>query len=156
SWRLGSMLFLLLPVALAGAVLAGLAQGAATSTVALLGILTVLGVLARHAILAIRRYEDLVRENGRLDADLVVRGSRDLFARIVMPVLGTAVALAPLAIVGPLSGLEVLQPLAVIILGGLVTAALVSLFVLPTLYLRVATVPRPEPNPQASPNPASA
>jgi hypothetical protein len=92
----------------------------------------------------------------------------------VITILGTAVALAPLAILGTVAGLETVQPLAVIILGGLVTTALVSLFVLPTLYLRFAKNPhsdaapdegsgvqpdpgpRPDARPPASPSPASA
>jgi Cu/Ag efflux pump CusA len=142
SWRLGSVLFLLLPVALAGGVAAAVVQGAATSTVALLGLLAVLAVAVRQTLLQIRRYEELAAERGRLDADVVVSGSRDRFAPIVMTVLGTGAALAPLAVLGPVSGLEVLQPLVVIILGGLVTTAFVSMFALPTLYLRFARRPQ--------------
>jgi predicted exporter len=90
-----------------------------------------------------------------------------------MTVLGAGVALAPLAILGNVSGLEAMQPLAAIILGGLVTTALVSLFVLPTLYLRFARnphsdagpapdagvepdrSPRPDASPPVSPSPAA-
>jgi Cu/Ag efflux pump CusA len=61
-----------------------------------------------------------------------------------MTVLGTAAAFAPLAVLGPVAGLEVIQPLVVIILGGLVTTAFVSLFAIPTLYLRLARRPQPD------------
>jgi Cu/Ag efflux pump CusA len=157
SWRLASLLFLLLPVALAGAAIVAVVLRESTSTVALLGILAVLAVIVRHAILQIRRYEELVQDAGRLDADLVVTGSRERFVPTLTTVLGAGVALAPLAFFGAVSGLESVQPLAAIILGGLVTTALVSLFLIPTLYLRFARKPapaaRPGPEVGARPDP---
>lgn len=142
SWRLACLVFALLPVALAGAVSAAVVQGAATSTVSLLGVLTVLAISTRHVILQVKRYEEIGSARGGLDADLdadlVVAGSRDRFAPTVLTVLGAGAALAPLAVLGTMSGLEATQPLAAIIIGGLVTTALVTLFLLPTLYLRFA------------------
>jgi Cu/Ag efflux pump CusA len=153
SWRLASLVFLLLLVALGGGVFVAVAQGSATSTVSLLGLLTVLAIAARHAVLQVKRYEELTRERGRLDPDLVVSGSRDRFAPTVMTVLGAGLALVPLALAGADSGLEIGQPLAAVILGGLVTTALVSLFLLPTLYLRFARHPQPDADPDPDPDP---
>jgi hypothetical protein len=83
------------------------------------------------------------QEGETFGADLVLRGSQQRFGPTVMSILATALALTPLMIVGITSGLEMVQPLATIILGGLVTVALLDLFILPTIYLRFATGSRP-------------
>jgi Cu/Ag efflux pump CusA len=63
-----------------------------------------------------------------------------------MTVLGTALAMVPLAVGGDVFGHEIVRPLAAVILGGLVTSTLLNLFVLPSLYLRFATSEQPEPS----------
>jgi CzcA family heavy metal efflux pump len=144
SWRLASLFFLLLPLALAGAVLAAVSRQDAMSVVSLMGFLTVLAIAARSGILLIRQYQRLEQQEGEtFGADLVLRGSQQRFGPTVMSILATALALTPLMIVGITSGLEMVQPLATIILGGLVTVALLDLFILPTIYLRFATGSRP-------------
>jgi Cu/Ag efflux pump CusA len=145
-WRLASMLFLLLPVALAGGLLVALSRGNAVSTLSLLGLLAVLAIAVRGAIVQVKHYQRLEAEEGaRFGPDLVLRGSRERFTPTVTAILGSALALAPLAFVGSVAGLEVASPLAAIVVGGLVTTALVNLFVLPTLYLRVAGGSQREP-----------
>jgi Cu/Ag efflux pump CusA len=135
SWRLASLLFLLLPVAMAGGVLAAALAGNAMSTVALMGLLAVLAIAVRGGILQIRQYRDLERE-GATGADVVLRGARQRFGPTVTAAVATALALAPLLVLGSGPGLEIAQPLAIVVLGGLVTTMLVNLFVLPVLYLR--------------------
>jgi CzcA family heavy metal efflux pump len=152
SWRLASLFFLLLPLALAGAVLVAVIRQEAMSVVSLMGLLTVLAIAARSGILQIRHYQRLEQQEGEaFGPDLVLRGSQQRFRPTVMSILATALALTPLMIVGITSGLEIVQPLATIILGGLVTVTLLNLFVLPTIYLRFATRSRPAPaGPQTS------
>ena len=104
-----------------------------------------LAVALRGSILQIRRYQRLEQdEDAGLSADLVVRGSQERFGPLVTATLATALALTPLLVVGVTAGLEILQPLVAIILGGLVTTTLLNLFVLPTLYLRFAPGRRPD------------
>jgi Cu/Ag efflux pump CusA len=136
SWRLASLLFLLLPVAMAGGVLAAALAGDAMSTVALMGLLAVLALAVRGGILQLRHYRDLEREGGIDAAAVVVHGARQRFGPTVTAAGATGLALAPLLVLGGGPGLEIAQPLATVMLGGLVTTMLVNLFVLPVLYLR--------------------
>ncbi|MFL6188994.1 MAG: efflux RND transporter permease subunit [Actinomycetes bacterium] len=135
SWRLASLLFVLLPVAMAGGVLAAALAGDAMSTVALMGLLAVLALAVRGGILQLRHYRDLELEGG-VDAAVVVLGARQRFGPTVTAALATALALGPLLVLGGSAGLEIARPLAMVILGGLATTMLVNLFVLPILYLR--------------------
>lgn len=135
SWRLASLLFLLLPVAMTGGVLAAALADDSMSTVALMGLLAVLALAVRGGILQLGRYRDLEREGG-IDAAVVVLGARQRFGPTVTAALATGLALAPLLVLGGSAGLEIARPLATVILGGLATTMLVNLFVLPILYLR--------------------
>ena len=135
SWRLAWLLFLLLPVAMAGGVLAAALAGNAMSTVALMGLLAVLAIAVRGGILQIQQYRDLERE-GETGADVVLHSARQRFGPTVTAAVATALALAPLLVLGSGPGLEIAQPLATVMLGGLVTTTLVNLFVLPVFYLR--------------------
>ena len=131
------MAFLTLPVALAGGVLAALINGSELSLGALVGLLALLGIAARNALLFIRHFQNLERYEGEVfGRELVQRGAQDR----VGPTLTTAAILIVASLVfivlGPRPGLEILSPMAVVLLGGLVTTTAVALIVLPVLYLR--------------------
>jgi Cu/Ag efflux pump CusA len=143
SWRLASLLFLTLPVALAGGALVAALRKDVMSVAALMGLVVVLAVAVRGGIVLIKHYQRLEREGERPGRDLVLRGTQERFGPVLTAALATVAALAPLLVLGATSGLEVVQPLVAIILGGLVTATLLNLFVLPTLYLRFAARPQP-------------
>jgi CzcA family heavy metal efflux pump len=137
SWRLALLGMLTLPVALVGGAVAALINGAELSLGAVAGFLALLGIAVRNGTVLIRHYQDLeAQEEESFGEELVRRGSRER----LMPVLATATGMALVALVfivlGTRPGLEVVNPMAVVILGGLVTTTLLSLFVLPTLYLR--------------------
>ena len=66
----------------------------------------------------------------------MLRGTRELFAPILVTVVTTAAAMVPLVLLGKIAGLEIVHPIAVVILGGLVTATVFTLHVVPALYLR--------------------
>jgi len=68
--------------------------------------------------------------------ELVQRGARERISPIMMTALTTGLALVPLAITGDIPGQEIEHPMAIVILGGLVTSTLLNLLVVPTLYLR--------------------
>jgi len=103
----------------------------------LVGFLTVLGIAGRNGIFMVAHFRHLEREEGvPFGPQLVLQGAKDRLAPILMTALATGLALVPLVIAGTIPGHEIEHPLAVTILGGLVTATLLNLFVLPSLYLR--------------------
>jgi len=137
-WRRAALVFLTLPVAVAGGVLAALAAGDSLTFGSYLGLLAVLGLAARNSLLLIGRYRRLEQDDGtRFGRDLVLRGARECLAPILMTGLAAALLVLPILVLGSAAGLEVLHPLAVVVLGGVVTATFLALFVVPALYLRV-------------------
>ena len=144
SWRLAGLIFLMMPAAIAGGLIAAFADGGVMSFGALVGLLAGLGIAAHYGIMLIRRFQQLEQEEGeRLDPALVLRGVRDRFVPILTTSLATGLALLPLAVIGPVPGNEIVHPMALVIIGGLITTTLLVLFVVPALYLWWA--PRPEP-----------
>jgi Cu/Ag efflux pump CusA len=97
----------------------------------------VFGIAARNGILLINHCQHLEEQEAMtFGRELVLRGARERLAPILMTSLATGLALVPLVVLGTRPGHEIEHPLAVVILGGLVTSTLLSLFVLPSLYLR--------------------
>jgi len=127
-----------LPFALVGGALAAFATGGIITLGSLVGFLTVFGIAARNGILLINHYQHLETVEGQaFGPDLVLRGSRERLAPILMTALATGLALVPLVMSGEIPGAEIEYPMAIVILGGLVTSTLLNLFVIPALYLRV-------------------
>jgi CzcA family heavy metal efflux pump len=136
-WRLAVLTFLTLPMALVGGVLAAWAGGGIISLGALVGFFTVFGIAARNGILLINHWQHLEDDEGMaFGPALVLRGARERLSPILMTTLATGLALVPLIILGDRPGHEIEHPLAVVVVGGLVTSTLLNLFVLPSLYLR--------------------
>jgi Cu/Ag efflux pump CusA len=101
------------------------------------GFVTVLGIAARNGIMLVSHYRHLESEEGEVfGRELVLRGSEERIAPILMTALATGLALLPIVIGGNRPGHEIEHPLAVVILGGLVTSTLLNLFLMPALYLR--------------------
>ena len=137
SWRVAGLFFLALPMALAGGVVAALFDGATISLGTVIGFLGVLAIAVRHGIVLIKHYQRLEEQDGEpFGPALVLRGTRERFAPIVITALTTAAAMVPLILLGDLAGLEIVHPIAVVILGGLVTSTVFTLHVVPALYLR--------------------
>ncbi|GIF91912.1 efflux RND transporter permease subunit [Catellatospora chokoriensis] len=163
SWRLALLSFLTLPSALVGGVLAAyFFSGRTISLGSLVGLLTVLGIAARNGILLISHYQHLERHEGEsFGRDLVLRGSRDRLSPILMTTLATGLALVPLVVLGDAPGHEIEHPMAVVIIGGLVTSTLLNLVIVPVLYLRFgrsrrAAASAEAAEPQAGPQPPPA
>jgi CzcA family heavy metal efflux pump len=136
SWRLAALAFFILPTALAGGVIAAGIAGYNLSIGSYLGFLAVLGLSVRNGIELIGRYVAQEQANTKsFGADLVVSVAGDRVVPIVMTALAVAAALLPILLAGGRAGLEVIQPLAIVVLGGLVTSTLLHLFILPALYL---------------------
>jgi Cu/Ag efflux pump CusA len=126
-----------LPFALTGGIAAVLLTGGVISLGSLVGFVTLFGIATRNAIMLIAHYDHLVRAEGATwGPATAVRGALERLGPILMTALVTALGLLPLALGSGDPGREIEGPLAIVILGGLVTSTLLSLFVLPTLALR--------------------
>ena len=136
-WRLAALTFLTLPMALVGGILAAWIGGGIVSLGALVGFFTVFGIAARNGILLVNHWQHLEDDEGMaFGPALVLRGARERLSPILMTSLATGLALVPLIVLGERPGHEIEHPLAVVVVGGLVTSTLLNLFVLPSLYLR--------------------
>jgi CzcA family heavy metal efflux pump len=142
SWRLAILSFVTLPSALVGGILALFLGNGIVSLGALVGFLTVFGIAARNTILLIHHCQHLEKYEGEtFGSKLVLRGAKERLAPILMTAATAGLGLVPLVIVGDVPGQEIVLPTAIVILGGLVTSTLLTLFVVPSLYLRFG---RPE------------
>jgi len=129
------LVFLTLPFALIGGVGGALFGGGVLSLGSLVGFVTVLGIAARNGILLVSHYRHLEQEEGlSFGPALVLRGAEERLVPILMTALSAALALLPLALGGERPGQEIEHPMALVILGGLVTSTLLNLFLLPALY----------------------
>jgi CzcA family heavy metal efflux pump len=137
TWRLAWLAFLDLPIALAGGVIATYLAGAQISLGSLVGFFTVLGIAARTGIMMINHFQHLEKYEGMtFGPELVLRGARERLSPIMMTALATGLAVIPLVIAGDLPGHEIEHPMAIVIVGGLITSTFRNLFIVPALYLR--------------------
>jgi Cu/Ag efflux pump CusA len=137
-WRVNTWLVLVnLPFSLIGAV-AGIAlMGGGLSVGAMVGLVTVFGVSARNAILLLAHYEHLVEAEGApWGVETILRGAQERLVPILMTAAVTALGLLPLAIGMHRPGQELEGPMAVTVLGGLISSTLLNLLVLPALAER--------------------
>jgi len=137
SFRLGLIAFGTLPFALVGGVVAAALFDGTISLGTLIGFVTVLGIAARNGIMMVTHFQHLEEKEGEpFGPELVMRGATERLAPIAMTALTTALALVPLVVGGSRPGHEIEHPMALVILGGLVSSTLLNLFFLPALYLR--------------------
>lgn len=137
SWRLAALTMLTLPMALVGGAITIYLGGGVVSIGALVGFFTVFGIAARNGILLINHCQHLeTKENQTFGPALILQGAKERLAPILMTSLATGLALVPLVALGNRPGHEIEYPLALVILGGLATSTLLTLFVVPSLYLR--------------------
>jgi CzcA family heavy metal efflux pump len=142
-WRANSWLVLAnLPFSVIGSVLAIAVTGVGISLGAAVGLVTVFGVSARNAILQLAHYEHLVEVEGATwNWEIVLRGANERLVPILMTAAVTALGLAPLAFGLRRPGQEIEGPMAVTVLGGLISSTLLNLVLLPALahrYVRVS------------------
>ena len=137
SMRLATLAFVTMPMALVGGLLAAYWTGGVISLGSLVGFFTVLGIVARNGIMMISHFQHLEHEEGMaFGRELVIQGSKERISPITMTALTTGLALVPLILSGDIPGQEIEYPMAIVILGGLVTSTLLNLLVVPSLYLR--------------------
>jgi Cu/Ag efflux pump CusA len=137
SWRLAFLTALTLPMAFSGGVLAVLIGGGVLSIGSLYGFYALLGIAVRNSIVLTGHLKHLSTQEEEIPrVDLVLRGAQERFGPIIMTALTTALALLPFLFAGTIAGNEMVVPVAIVVLGGLVTSTLLTLFILPALYLR--------------------
>jgi Cu/Ag efflux pump CusA len=146
SWRLAWLVLVSLPVALCGGVLvAFLVQGGVFTLGFLAGLLALLGIAVRNNVLLIAHYRHLEQTEGlTFSRELALRGAKERLVPTLMTAAAIALALLPFALTGSVAGLEVGQPMALVVLGGLVTTTLVNVWLMPALFLRFGVEPEPE------------
>lgn len=126
-----------LPFALVGGVLAIFVSGGKVSIGSLVGFVTLFGITLRNAVMLLSHYEHLITQEGLpWNLETAVRGAMERISPILMTALVTALGLLPLAIGSETAGREIEGPMAMVILGGLMTSTALNLLVLPTLALR--------------------
>ena len=130
---LSALVLLNLPFALIGGVLAVFFTSDVISIPSIIGFITLFGVATRNGILLISRYQHLQQEGTPL-GETVLHGSIDRLNPILMTALTSALALIPLVFNGDKAGNEIQSPMAVVVLGGLLTSTLLNLYVMPVVY----------------------
>jgi CzcA family heavy metal efflux pump len=149
NWRNLLLVLANLPFALVGGVLAVylgmlLGEGAGLTIGSLVGFVTLFGITTRNSIMMISHFEHLVRQEGMTwGPEAALRGASERLIPILMTALVTALGLLPLAIGSGEAGREIEGPMALVILGGLITSTLLNLLVLPTLALRYGRFQKP-------------
>jgi Putative silver efflux pump len=142
SVALTAIILLNIPLALIGSVIALWLSGDPMSLASLIGFITLTGIATRNGILKISHYVQLVaREGETFGPSMVIRGSLERLAPVLMTALAAALALVPLLLVGDAPGKEILHPVAVVIFGGLLSATLLDTLLTPVLFLRFGERP---------------
>jgi CzcA family heavy metal efflux pump len=145
SWRLATAFYVTLPIALlGGAAAAFLAAGNLFSLGSIAGFIAVGAIAVRNGLSLISRYRQLEEEGDEFGAALVQRGARERAAPILMTAITTALLFLPLALFGSIAGLEIVQPMAIVILGGLVTSTLYTLVAVPAIYMQLGAAREPD------------
>ncbi len=170
SWRLAALMVLMLPLALVGGLIAVFATGGVLSFGAILGFFAVLAIAIRNGVLLVNRYQALAIQpatgtlqpeleqfrpqyakerplndggkfSGEIGSELVLQGTRDRVLPTVLTAIATAAVFVPFLFVGNVPGHEIIHPMAIVILGGLVSSTLVNLYLMPAFYLWLKSQP---------------
>ena len=133
STSLSVVVLLNLPLALIGGILATSFTSGVMSIPAIIGLITLFGIATRNGILLVSRYQHLRQEGVSLD-EVVMHGSVDRLTPILMTAFTSALALVPMILNGSASGNEIQSPMAVVVLGGLLSSTVLNIFVIPVVY----------------------
>ena len=145
SWRRAFLVYLALPVALVGAGLGAILTGGFFSIGVVAGLFAVLTIAVRSCIVLVDRYQALENApEAELGPDLILEGARERLSPILATTIVTVLAMAPFVVLGGLPGIEILRPMAIVVLGGLATSTLFALFLVPAVYFNSGPSPEPD------------
>jgi len=133
SSKLASIVLINLPLSLIGGIFAIKFSSGVISIPSIIGFITLFGIATRNGILLISKYR-LLKDEGVVLRERIIKGSVDRLNPILMTALTAALALVPLAMKGDLPGNEIQSPMAIVILGGLLSSTLLNIFVIPSVY----------------------
>ena len=133
STSLSVVVLLNLPLALIGGIIITYFTSAVMSVPAIIGLITLFGIATRNGILLVSRYQHL-REAGMGLDEALLSGSADRLTPILMTAFTSALALVPMILNGSASGNEIQSPMAVVVLGGLLSSTLLNIYIIPIVY----------------------
>lgn len=133
NMRQSLLILVNMPLAMIGGVMILLLTGGELNIPAIIGFISLIGISTRNGMLLIAHYNDLAAQ-GRDAISRTIHGSADRLLPIVMTALTSALALIPLALTGGRAGNELQSPMAIVILGGLISSTALNMFVVPAIY----------------------
>lgn len=136
NFRQAMLVMVNLPLALIGGIMSVFFTEGIISIASLVGFITLFGIAVRNGILMVSHYNHLIDEEQLPLHQAVVQGSMERLSPILMTAMTTGLALVPLALAGDKPGSELQSPMAIVILGGLITATFLNLVVVPALFLK--------------------
>ncbi|MFT4571642.1 MAG: CzcA family heavy metal efflux pump [Hyphomicrobiaceae bacterium] len=168
SFRVALLVLVNLPLALIGGIIAiylAESPGLISNTLALFGLgghytapvisiasmvgfITLFGIAIRNGILLVNHYQHLMEHDGKSMYEAIVQGSSERLVPILMTALTAALAVVPIVLQGDNPGNEILAPLSVVILGGLLSSTFLNLIIVPAGYAAIHRVSASQPNPQ--------
>jgi Cu/Ag efflux pump CusA len=139
------MILLNLPLALIGGVVSVAMSGGVISVASMVGFITLFGVATRNGLLLVENYNQRLAAGNPLK-ETIVEGSMERLVAILLTALSSALGMVPI-VIGSGAGKEILQPLAIVVLGGLFTSTALTVLVLPALYIQFGwwLVKQPQP-----------
>lgn len=136
SFRTATLIMVNLPLALIGGIIAVFLTGGVISISSMVGFITLFGIATRNGILLVSHYQHLMEIESKTLREAVLQGSMERLRPVVMTALAAGLALIPFAVAADKPGNEILSPLAVVILGGLLSSTVLNMIVLPSLYIK--------------------